>query len=120
MPSGRMYPRRVPPADRRELTERADETDEAVEKERSRGGIAPMARDGVAHGSGEVERAGGELGVSMVVDRGGRCKAVAVVRLLISSEIRCFRILGIYGAVVGYQALVLFVEPPGQCAVVAM
>ena len=119
MPSGLMYPRRLPPSERRELTERADDTEEAVETERSSGGIAPMARDGVAHGSGEVERAGGELGVSMVVDRGGRCKAVAVVRLLISREIRCFRILGIYGSMVGYQALVLFVEPPGQCPVVA-
>jgi hypothetical protein len=55
-----------------------------------------------------------------VVDRGGKCRAVAVVRLLISREIRCFRILGIYGAVAGYQALVLFAEPLGQSAVVAM
>jgi hypothetical protein len=114
VPSGRMYPRRLPPSERRELTERADETDEAVETERSSGGMAPMAKDGVAQGSGEVERAGGELDVSMVVDRGGRCKAVAVVRLLISREIRCFRILGIDGAAAGYQALVVFAEPPGQ------
>jgi hypothetical protein len=58
-----------------------------------------MARDGVAHGSGDVERAGGEVGESMVcvVVKGGRCRAVAVVRLRISKEIRCFRILGIYG-----------------------
>jgi len=95
-----MYPRLLPPSERRELAERPDteETDEAVETERSRGGMAPIARDGVTHGSGDVERPGGELGVvSMVVDRGGRCKAVAVVRLLISREIRCLRILGIYG-----------------------
>ena len=59
--------------------------------------MAPMASEGVAHGSGDVERCGGEFGVvSMLVDRGGRCRAVAVVRLLISSEIRCF-VLGIYG-----------------------
>jgi hypothetical protein len=71
--------------------------EEAVDTERSSDGIAPIASEGVAHGSGDVERAGGEVGESMVVvDRGGRCKAVAVVRLLISSEMRCFRILGIY------------------------
>ena len=102
VPSGLMYPRRLPPSDSREPAERpeTDETDEAVETERSRGGMAPMAREGVAHGSGDVERWGGEVDVvSIVVDKGGRCKAVAVVRLLISREIRCFvRILGIYGA----------------------
>jgi hypothetical protein len=39
------------------------------------------------------------VGESMVcvVVKGGRCRAVAVVRLRISKEIRCFRILGIYG-----------------------
>lgn len=100
MPSGLMYPRLLPPSERRELADRpeTDETDEAVDTDRSSGGIAPMASDGATHGSGEVDRAGGELGVvSIVVDRGGRCKAVAVVRLRMSNEIRCLRILGIYG-----------------------
>jgi hypothetical protein len=73
-----------------------EDTEEAVETERSSGGIAPIASDAGTHGSGDGERAGGELAlVSIVVVKGGRCRAVAVVRLLISSDIRCFRILGI-------------------------
>jgi hypothetical protein len=64
--------------------------EEAVDTERSRGGIAPIASEGVAHGSGDVERAGGDVsmaGGGLVVDNSAE----------ISSEIRCFRILGIYG-----------------------
>ena len=79
VPSGRMYPRRRPPSDRREPAERpdTDDTDDAVETERSSCGIAPSASDGVAHGSGdEAEResggGGGELGVgSMTTGEGG-------------------------------------------------
>jgi hypothetical protein len=73
-----MYPLLLPGmplSERRELADRpdTDETDEAVDTERSSCGRALSASDGVAQGSGEEARSGGgEDAVSMVVkvDRG--------------------------------------------------
>lgn len=48
----------MPLSERRELTDRpdTDDTDEAVDTERSSAGIAPRARVGVTQGSGEPAR----------------------------------------------------------------
>jgi hypothetical protein len=65
-----MYPRRRPPSDSLELADRpeTDDTDDAVDTERSSSGTAPSASEGTAHGSGEPARSsGGEGVVSMVV-----------------------------------------------------
>jgi hypothetical protein len=59
----------MPLSESRELTDRPekDDTEDAVETERSSGGIAPSASDGVAQGSGDPDRSGGgEDAVSMV------------------------------------------------------
>lgn len=76
VPSGLMYPRLLPGkplSESLELAERPDieDTDDAVETERSSRGTAPSAGDGVAHTSGEEARScGGEGVVSIVADRG--------------------------------------------------
>jgi hypothetical protein len=67
-----MYPLLLPGmplSESRELTERpdTDDTDDAVETERSSWGTAFSASEGVTQGSGETERSGGgEDVVSMV------------------------------------------------------
>lgn len=72
VPSGRMYPRLLPGkplSESLELADRpeTDETDEAVETDRSSFGTAPRASDGVAHASGEEARSGGGEGVVSIV-----------------------------------------------------
>jgi hypothetical protein len=66
-----MYPRLLPPSESLELADRpdTDDTDDAVDTERSSCGTAPSAREGTAHGSGEPARSGGGEGaVSMMVE----------------------------------------------------
>lgn len=60
----------MPLSERRELADRpdTDDTDEAVETERSSWGTAFRASDGVTHGSGEDDRSGGGEGVVSMVD----------------------------------------------------
>ena len=56
-----MYPLLLPPSESRELADcpDMDDTDEAVETERSSLGTAFRARDGEIQGSGEDARSGG-------------------------------------------------------------
>ncbi len=75
-----MYPRRLPPSEILEPTERpeAEDTDDAVDTERSSIGIAPSGRDGVDQGSGDEARSGGEKVVESMV--GGFRRGVEVER----------------------------------------
>jgi len=85
-----MYPRLRPPSDSLELADRpeTDDTEDAVETERSSSGTAPSAREGTAHGSGDPARSRvGEGVVSIAaVDRrgvdvgGGGCDKVLKVK----------------------------------------
>jgi hypothetical protein len=82
VPSGLMYPRLLPGmplSESRELADRpdTDDTDEAVDTERSNCGTALRASDGVIQGSGEPVRSGGGEDVAssaMIGVRGGLCE----------------------------------------------
>jgi hypothetical protein len=59
----------MPLSESRELTDRpdTDETDDAVETERSSWGTAPRASEGVTQGSGDRDLSGGGEGVVSMV-----------------------------------------------------
>lgn len=59
----------MPLSDSRELTERpeTDETDDAVDTERSNEGMAFRASEGVTQGSGEPARSGADIAVESSV-----------------------------------------------------
>ena len=67
----------MPLSESRELADRpeTEETEEAVETERSSCGTALRASEGETHGSGERQRSGGGEGVDSMA-RCGRCVAV--------------------------------------------
>ena len=92
VPSGLMYPRRLPPSERREPAERPDteDTEEAVDTERSSCGIAPSASDGVAQGSGEDDRTGGEAGVVSMLLGGWGWKCGTDVGVMLRSVCSVF------------------------------
>lgn len=71
----------MPLSERRELAERpeTEDTEEAVETERSSCGTALRASDGETHGSGERERSGGGEGVDSIA-KCGRCGGYAGCR----------------------------------------